>query len=197
MSTKLFPHRVLILLAFVAFTFFSCQKIIEIIRNGDGGVDFKLCNIKKVTGSFTTAIQTYIVHYDFTYNSNGDPLRITNDLVETGNPNFFFRYDKYHRLSQTIRPYGTGGYETFNKYVYNNKNQIVSVTQYIFGLMSGDTALSDPNRYAVTTYSYDAQNRINHTSLRIFHFGTSDDGGARDYIYDASVNLPAAVHDNK
>ncbi len=199
MFTKLFPRRALLLLAFGVLAFFSCQKLIDIIHAGDGGVEFKLCNIKKITTIAPFEPDPDTIHYVFTYNSNGDPLRITNNQVETGNPNFFFRYDKYHRLSQTIKPYLDGlSYETFDKYVYNDKNQIVIDTGYAFGPMSGDTALGDPNLYAVTLFTYDAQNRIIHSSAQIYHFGVPSFAGESDYPYNAAGNISTRlIYDDK
>ena len=200
MTPKLLSRRILFLLVFGIFVLPSCQKLLDYIHAhpGDGDADFKSCNIKKITVVFSTGISTYNVHYLFTYDSYGNPLRIMNDLVSTGNPNFYFRYDKYNRLIQKIRPYSSNGlYETFNKYAYNAKNQIVRDTQYAFGHMSGDTALPDPNTYAYTEYTYDAQNRIIHQSSRVFRNNTWVFPSEVDIAYNAAGNRLPGDYDDK
>jgi hypothetical protein len=113
MSSK---TRVLTIFLFIVCTVAlttGCRKLYDYISShGDG--DYKACNIKKVTATNAT--------YTFTYNRLGDPVSITNDHIQTANPNFLFYYDKYNRLSSMVQPYIDGtGYENFDRYGYNSK----------------------------------------------------------------------------
>jgi hypothetical protein len=179
----------------------GCQKVHDYIHlppNGDAV--YKFCSIREVTAVFPTELNDYIVHYIFTYNKQGNPLQVINDYIATGNPNLLFKYDKYNRLVQFVRPYTNGSYETMDKYGYNSKNQIVRDTLYAFGDFLDSVALpaEQPNRY--TSYEYDVQNRIIGQTDSIFSPGNILAAVTHEsYSYDDKGDLisPGVVYDNK
>ena len=181
----------------------GCQKVFDYIHlpgKGNGDVDFKFCSIREVTANFSTKLNDYTVHYTFTYNNQGNPQQVINDYVATGNPNLLFKYDKYNRLIQFVRPYNNGNYETMDKYGYNSKNQIVHDTLYVFGDFVDSAALPTkyPNRY--TNYEYDVQDRITSQTDSIFGTGNILIAVTHEsYSYDAQGNLvsPGVVYDGK
>ncbi|KAA2238863.1 hypothetical protein F0L74_21860 [Chitinophaga agrisoli] len=93
----------------------------------------------------------------FTYNKKGDPIRITRGLNSTGAPDALFWYDKRGRLTDYIGIYAGGdNYEFRHRYTYDYKDRIVIDTMHVFGFLS-----SYPGSISsVTTYKYDAQDRI-------------------------------------
>lgn len=200
---KLRPYQlqVLCIVTSILIIFPSCQKLIDYIRHHPGGDDdLKPCNIKTITTQFSTLPTTYTVHYNFTYNAYGNPVSMTNDLVETGNPNYSFIYDKKNRLIQFIKPYsGNTGYEEWFKYGYNDKGQIIRDTVYAFGAIVGGIPMPDTARYAYTDYTYDSQNRIIKLVFYYYYYHTLHSISTFDYAYDAKGNLvnPGTVYDDK
>lgn len=88
-------------------------------------------------------------------------------FVGTGSPNYLFRYDKQHRLTDYIGVYSDANYfETWHHYVYDNKkgnkgNMPVTDTMYTFGEV-GTGPLPLPDHYSLkyTDFSYDSYGRI-------------------------------------
>jgi YD repeat-containing protein len=168
----------------------GCQKIHDFVHFPfKGDTEFKLCEIKKVTvvpdrqGDFVT-------HYSFNYNRKGDPVTVMNDDVSTGNPNAWFKYDKSGRLTEFIRPYENNAFESWDKYGYNNLNQIVVDTQYIFGdFIDSVPVLSEiTGSRTITRLEYDQQNRIiselDSTQFRrISETGSIFFGGNAEVVY--------------
>jgi len=180
----------------------GCRKLYDYISNhGDG--DYKACNIKKITAyryspSDTLRKDVDTITYTFTYNRLGDPVSITNDHVQTANPNFLFSYDKYNRLISMVQPYtGAVNYELWHKYGYNDKGQIVKDTNYFFGAIVG--GVPQPSvHYGYITYQYDAKGRIIHEVDSIYISGMFANISSSNYAYDANGNLvTGAVYDNK
>jgi len=152
-----------VMLAAMFFLLVSCQKTIDILRSPQNGLtDYRACNIKQITVVAPFNDTTFSTVYTFTYDAVGNPLTVKNTDVGTGNPNVVFKYDKYGRMTEMIRPYGNNiGFETWTKFFYNNRDQIVRDTQYIFGNYVDSVAVALPeNSYWVHRYEYDALNRI-------------------------------------
>jgi len=118
-------------LALVVVSLPGCKKAVEAFE--DGLVDCRACNIQQISVASMDELGTDTVVYRFSYNAAGDPVTVKNTAVSTGNPNVVFRYDRSGRLLEMIRPYENGSYETWTKYFYNTRGQIVRDTQYIFG----------------------------------------------------------------
>jgi len=175
----------------------SCKKIEKEILK-DPCADFRLCNIKSY--SFPGFSTTYSPNTaTFTYDAFGNPLTVTNTEVVTGEPNLIFTYDAAHRLSQFIRPYANGTFETWSKYVYDGSGRIATDTTYVFGVVT-PTGPTDYLEARLTTYTYDATCRILKTSsLVIEGENTGTPPFVQTYAYDASGNLvrPGISYDNK
>jgi len=201
MKTRCYYLQILVFIGCCSILTAGCMKWVDYLKY-PGDTDYKPCNIKKITafnqsvlidGSIDTAFYTYT----FTYSSLGNPVSVITNSPGTGNPNFSFKYDKYNRLREFIRPYGNGGYEQMDRYGYNAKGQAVLDTGYVFGLMSGTEALPSP--FVDYKYlEYDAQNRVLHEKDSILNNGHFEFILLYDYAYDANGNLiTGAVYDNK
>jgi len=187
----------LLFLAAILISAGSCKKIErEILK--DPCADFKFCNIKSYTfPGFSTTYSPNTA--SFTYDAFGNPLTVTNTEVVTGAPNLIFKYDAAHRLSEFIRPYANGTFETWSKYVYDASGKIATDTTYVFGQVT-PAGPADYWEARLTTYTYDATCRILKTSsLVIEGENTGTLPFVQTYAYDASGNLirPGITYDNK
>lgn len=134
----------------------------------------------------------------FRYNALGNPVSIIRGVVGTGSPNYFFRYDAQHRLTDYYGAYSDGRtFELWHRYVYDSNNHIVADTMYMFGLVGPNGPLPDPQApppydqlYVgnISTYQYDAQHRIIRTTDT---YGAPPMGPvyASRLIYGANGNL--------
>ncbi|HEU4553040.1 MAG TPA: hypothetical protein VFS25_09405 [Chitinophaga sp.] len=131
----------------------------------------------------------------FAYNAIGNPVSITRGRPSTGAPNYLFRYDAQHRLTDYIGVYANGlVFETWHHYTYNNHDNIVTDTTYVFGIVTDHGPAPDPQAPPpydhlfvghTTAYEYDAQHRI----IRAYDdFGQPPVSTTR-YIYNADGNL--------
>lgn len=135
----------------------GCQKDAGLLKH----LECAGCNIEQITVDYSTKLDTSAVSYVFTYNADGDPVDIKNSYVTTGNPNSVFHYDKHGRLIEFIRPYSNQNFETWTRYVYNNKGQAIRDTQYSFGTYVDSVPVPHyPTSPWIHEYSYDALNRI-------------------------------------
>ncbi len=184
----------------------GCQKVLDYIHltTTDGKADLKICAIKnlKVTNTFVGSGVVQVIRYSFHYNWLGNPDSVVTDNVATGNPNLIFKYDKHNRLIEFQRPYtlinGNGNYETWDKYGYNNKNQIVQDTQYVFGSVMDSVPEVLDLQVTYTRYAYDAQDRIVAQTDSIYRSGKFSVANSKSYIYDSKGNLvTGAVYDDK
>lgn len=183
----------------VSILFAGCQKIYDYVHSPmNGNTEYKSCSIKQIIAYPSHFSE---IHHLFVYNKFGNPERVINDQVGTGSPNMWFKYDKWNRLVQLIRPYDNNYYETWNKYGYNAKHQIVRDTQYEFGpfvdsIPSIDSRVTNRRRY--TVYEYDAFNRM---SMRRDSFIVSGNIVIRQkfFTYNSKGNLIGEnlVYDNK
>lgn len=155
------PRISSLFLLVVGISFAGCQKIYDYVHSPiNGNTEYRSCSIRQITGYYPYFDD---IHHMFSYNKYGNPEKVVNDRVGTGSPNMWFKYDKYNRLIQLIRPYSNNNYETWNKYGYNAKNQIVRDTQYEFGPFVDSVPSITPMimaRRIYTVYEYDAFNRI-------------------------------------
>jgi hypothetical protein len=155
------PRISSLLLLVVGVSLAGCQKIYDYVHSPiNGNTEYRSCSIKQITGY---TLYNDDIHHLFFYNKYGHPEKVMNDQVGTGSPNMWFKYDKWNRLVQLIRPYDNNYYETWNKYGYNAKNQIVRDTQYEFGPFVDSIPSISPMISAAriyTVYEYDAFNRM-------------------------------------
>lgn len=177
----------------------GCQKAVLYWSIGNADVDDKTCRINQITSS-SGASKEYIIHYTFSYNKLGDPVSVVNDQVSTGNPNLLFVYDKYNRLVQFIRPYVNGSFESWEKYGYNNRGQIVRDTSYVLGNISADGPM-DSYYITYADLLYDARNRVCKQIDSTFREGKFLFVDSFQYAYDDHGNrqLPGIqlAYDNK
>ncbi|HXD78592.1 MAG TPA: RHS repeat domain-containing protein [Puia sp.] len=188
-------------LAAVAIFSSSCRKEIDYLnRFGNGQPDCKACAIRDITVLHSSEVGEDTVVYSFTYNRAGDPLTVMNTAVKTGNPNAVFKYDKWGRLAELVRPYANQAFETWTKYVYNDRNQVIRDTQFIFGSYLDSVPAPFPQAgFSVSQFGYDAQDRIIATTDSFFTPGGQPFGTGSVYQYDANGNLivPGVLYDSR
>ena len=131
----------------------------------------------------------------FTYNSLGNPVSIIHQT--NFGDNLFFKYDKANRLTDFIAMYGGSaqGGDEWHKYTYDphNTTRVIADTTYI-EFQSESWTIISYEFTQLTTFKYDAQNRISQTTETV-----EGDTTVTAYNYDSHGNLEAsgAVYDNK
>jgi len=89
-----------------------------------------------------------------------------------------------------IRPYSGLNFETWTIYAYNNKNQIISDTQHIFGTyIDSIPALHYPDFPWIHEYAYDAWNRIIAVKNTVYTGLPTPHVYVDSFKYDAHGNL--------
>jgi len=165
----------------------SCYKIPEFaLKHPDA--DIKRCNIQ----TFSTTSFSYGFHYEaiFAYNKWGDPVSITSANVGSGFPNREFFYDQRHRLTDYTGPYGNGGYEFWERLVYDDSGNIIRDTVFMFGTPS---SYDHANSY-VNFYEYDSYKRVSKVT-KTFPLGSTkgqqgnQDVSPRQYVSDRGFGI--------
>lgn len=178
----------------------SCRKAIDYIKDHkNGDADCTACNIQQINVLTTDELGQFTVTYTFNYNIAGDPVTVKNTQVGTGNPNAVFKYDKNGRMKELIRPYENQNFETWLKYTYNTKGQIIRDTQYNFGTYIDSVPIPFPNiTYGVSQFSYDMQDRVI-GRVDSFFFGSIRAGTSTIFQYNSDGNLigQGKVYDTK
>jgi len=199
--------RIYILLAIEA-TLWSCQKADEHLSDDASKPDHlkssylehkpnaeanecKITQINYTVGSRNDVLQ-------FTYNSSGDPISITRALGgHTGYPNFIFKYDDKDRMSELIGTYDNNNVaEYWHKYFYNNKNQIMLDSAYIFPTIRNGFPENSYFQQA-TYYTYDNKDRIiedstsfsNSISPTVHSYTYDENGNKKGNLYDDQINI--------
>ena len=171
------------------FALVSCQKIdFEDYIHPDNTP--KLCKIKRILSFTEFNIDTLI--WNFNYNQWGDPESIRLNSVQTGRPEFLFRYDHKHRLTDYIGAYrnsgGNFGYETWHRYAYEG-NRIVRDTARSLGWMvNGEPVVEGSYGYSIDYITYDSYDRIIKDSI-IFPIIIGLPPLIQTYTYNAVGNL--------
>ena len=150
---------------------------------------------------------TQVVHWpgaftmetmNFTYNTHGDPVSITQvPTPHTGAPNYEFEYDHKKRLTELRGMYasGTSG-EFYHKYFYSSPSanaQVYLDSVYIFPEWTGGVLTSWYSAKA-SWLTYDAQGRIIKDSTI---WTTEPAPIVTNYTYDASGNLTGRTYDSQ
>jgi hypothetical protein len=128
----------------------------------------------------------------FTYNSSGDPVTITRSRgASTGYPNYVFKYDQKKRLTDFIGVYdGNVNAEFWHKYFYDNHDNIVSDSTYIFPHVANGYPENAFDR-RLTSYTYDGNDRIIKESTSSEHNSPVE----HTYTYDANSNKTGSTYD--
>jgi hypothetical protein len=157
------------------------------------------CKILKMKGLARYGLDSLI----FTYNKKGLPVTITKQNVSTGNPSYWFRYDKQDRLKDMIgvyensAPFQNGiAFEYWHRYGHDNKNRIATDSLFVMGIVQ-----ENPEAWLETTrtFKYDAQNRIISGTVKSEHDQEVTPWALK---YDANGNAqpidgPPLKYDNK
>jgi len=136
----------------------------------------------------------------FTYNALGNPVSIVHQKVI--GDNFFFKYDHANRLTDFIVAYAyapADGGDQWHRYSYDphNTTRIIADTDYI-SYETDNGTIASYDGIELTTFEYDAQNRISKTTEVVLAVDI-DDTIVTAYTYDSRGNLETsgAVYDNK
>lgn len=137
----------------------------------------------------------------FTYNALGNPVSIIHQTVI--GDNLFFKYDHTNRLTDFIVAYAyapADGGDQWHRYSYDphNTTRIIADTDYISYETDNAGTMTSYDGIELTTFGYDAQNRISKTMEVVFAPGIMDTI-ITAYTYDSHGNLETsgAVYDNK
>jgi hypothetical protein len=156
----------------------------------DGKNVYNGCRVKQINN--LPGIEGDSLTWQFVYNSNNDPVSVSNNSVGTGKPNLIFKYDRKYRLIEYSGIYTNGQYEFVHRYGYS-QNRIVTDTQYVFGTYGN---LTDYYGKRYKYLSYDNLNRIVKDS-EVFVF-PGPMLNIINYSYNANGNLiNGKTYDNK
>lgn len=193
-------QKIFTLLAIVIVLLSSCQKndeylnaeLINAKHDDDikANAEIKHCSILQITYSLAGGTTDIL---QFTYNSFGDPVRITRNLGgHTGYPNFSFKYNQTKKLTDFIGNYdGNTAAEFWHKYFYDRRGRIVRDSTYIFPAISNGLPESAYSRQ-LTFYTYDNYDRIIKDST-VF---SNSDPVIHVYTYDSNGNRVGSSYDN-
>jgi hypothetical protein len=169
----------------------GCKKLCDFIEQHPDA-DLKDCPITQI---ISTPCCDESDTLDFTYNAWGDPVSVLRrPLVKTGHPNYFFKYDSWHRLTDIIAAYANGTAEQWHKYFYASaySTRIVRDSTYTFPTIT--TGFPESALFtSLTYYDYDAQGRIIRDSTLSSAFPTI----VNHYSYDGAGNRVGRSYDTK
>jgi len=196
---KNLSYSVLAISTMVTLIFPGCRKAFDYVEDHPTAT-LPFCSIKEFRYDGEFAVNETIA---FTYNALGDPVTVTRDATSTGSPDFLFKYDKKHRLSDLIGAYSIVevlGVEEWHRYFYDHHDRIISDSFYFFPtIVNGRPTKGKFGSIIIITYEYDSKNRINRSSA---YYEESPDPNVPfstdTYSYDAKGNLVGpAAYDNK
>jgi hypothetical protein len=141
--------------------------------------EFKKCDISRIISRDPFGGANTVT---FAYNQKGDPVSVTPSHIGTGTPQWLFLYNKKGQLTDFIGLYEHGGFEFWHKYSYNNHNQIIVDSTYIFGIYAqGPTS---GTFVTIRQFEYDVQGRISKETAQSLSFPPT----VTNYTYDANGN---------
>jgi YD repeat-containing protein len=120
----------------------------------------------------------------FTYEPWGDPLTLTRTNPMPGSPNFSFRYDRNHHLTDFIGTWGPKhiGSEFWHKYFYDAQGRITLDSEYLYITTTNDRITSYLSRYGYQ-FQYDEYGRITR------QYDPAQPAADSNYTYDNRGNL--------
>jgi hypothetical protein len=187
--------------AALLFVLPGCTKEYKYIHDHPGE-EIKLCQLESI--SILTMNPDKLgeappdsVGITINYNTAGNPVSMISSSTEsnsTDGVNFYFRYDKYGRLTDYITTYvGETGAIIWKRYFYpDNKTIVDSTFDYVGDISNPVPPASSFDTY-VDVYKLDGQGRV------IKDIETFPSSGVTDYVYNAEGNLvrDGARYDNK
>lgn len=153
------------------------------------------CKIITLKGGLNTG-DSLVIAYD----KHDNPVSIIRDVVATGAPNWYFRYDKKGRMTDFYSVYHPTNpfFENWHRYQYDAKNRIIVDTSYAFGLIGPGIPLPDPELGQhsianISTFTYDKENRIIKATdfYGLVYFETSH------FIYNKKGNLEKIIRESE
>lgn len=169
---------------------FGCQKVYDYIKDYPA-TDNKDCAITRIAVQdfyATTLGDTLWI----TYNTAGNPVKITRPSPSTAKPNFIFLY-KNGRLTDFMGVYRDESVTYhWHRYQYDHKGRIVVDSIYIFALRVNDqpTDYYDSRRSDI---QYDDKDRIIRETITYY----GNIYMQTDYTYDQNGNRVGRTYDNK
>ncbi|MEO6314610.1 MAG: hypothetical protein ABIU63_17600 [Chitinophagaceae bacterium] len=157
--------------------FSACFKPPKDFDPRDGNNVYTGCRVKSIDG------------LPFAYNQNNDPVSLVrNGQAGTGNPSFYFKYDKKGRLVEYISLFSETDYGFRHRYGYNgNQNRITTDTMYFMGGTEFPDLWASRSIYYPT---YDNLNRVVKDSVVTTGYpGTNTGYTIASYPYNEEGNL--------
>lgn len=169
---------------------FGCQRVYDYIKEYPA-TENKDCAIARmaIQDFYATGLTDTLW---ITYNSAGNPVKITRPSPGTAKPNYLFLY-KNGRLTDFMGVYSNEAVtEHWHRYQYDNKGRIVVDSVYIFALRVNDLPANyyDSRRVDI---QYDDKDRIIHETVSSY----GNVYMQNDYTYDHNGNRVGRTYDNK
>lgn len=181
--------------------FSACQKDLlvkedsvnaeNVSNNATPASEFATCKLRRIVHDHGGA-PGVLVNGLFTYNPAGNPVSLTyGNGTGTGNPNYYFFYDKQNRLRELRIGYTpTDPVEaTWHRYGYNSDGVLIVDTTLAPGFThgeEGEEVVIPDYIVSISTLTYDAQGRIIKETIKNFSQGTTR---YPTYTYDVRGNL--------
>jgi len=176
----------------VAIVLPGCKKALDELATQEIA---QACRIQKI---IYTATYEPLDSAMFSYDAYGNPVSAIRSHATTGFPNFLWRYDTRHRLTDQVDVYGVDLAsspfpETWHRFFYDNKGRIAEDSLYVFPSVVDGHPVSGFAGVRIFYYSYDAYDRL--ISLKF----TQDAGNlvTFNFSYDANGNLTGRTYDDK
>lgn len=184
-----------IFLASSLFILAGCEKYFDYYPHGQHGKagknEIRMVIVKPPYVEYTDTIR-------FNYNEYDNPVIGLRSEIRTGAPNYFFKYDRFQRLTELIAAYGltaTGsGVETWTEYFYDAKGRIVKDSVWSFPeVVNGHPVKSLLSTVTISFYEYDSKDRIE----KVTWLREGVEPYITQYSYDSKGNKVGASYDNK
>lgn len=197
MKHDYFPKSIRFLFVTILILNFSCNKVLDFYP-GHSHVKSKCKILHFEIDPGNGFIDSFKIEYD----KRGNPTSLINNNKSTGYWDIYFNYDKRGRLIEKIELVQTEPiiYNSWIRYQYNNKNQIVSDSFWGLGYYNGQ--YPDPNSITqgVSYYEYDELERLSKWTIQFFYGEDTDENPpfVYEYNYDQYGNLIRwGTYDNK